>query len=244
MRSRLLFIIALLLGLGAPRASASVILSSLVNPTLQTLIDLGSDGVSVGSLQFYDFNFLSSPVASSPIAASIAVDGVTSSGDGLQFVSAWLATEGDSVTDFVDYKVAVTDPTQTIETISLFCDGTAPVPAGGAFVSTSLAARASSGAVAGRILNTYDDGVTKPVDTTFPDYNTDFIDFPAETSLSITQSISVNSGTSGDSGVASASTVEDAFDPVPLPAPGGWGLVSSAIFAGALSRRWRRRVLR
>jgi hypothetical protein len=228
-----------------PLAPAAMVpLSSLNDPTLQTLIDLSSDGVTVGPLQFYDFTFLASPTSAPPTAASIDVNPVTNPGDGLQFVSAWSATGGNSVTDVISYRVVVVDPTKSISSISLFCDGTAPVPATGAFVSTSLSARIGLGSVAGRILNTFDDGVTKPVDTTFPDFNTDSIDFPAETSLSITQSISANSGSTPSTGVAFASTVENTFDPVPLPTPGDWSFVPLAIFAASLRLRVRRPILR
>jgi len=227
------------------RAPATVVpLSSLNDPTVQTLIDLGSDGVSVGPLQFYDFTFLASPVPSQPTPTLIDVNPVTAFGDGLQFISAWSATGGNSVTDVISYRVAVADPTQSIGSISLFCDGSAPVPAAGAFVSTSLAARTPTGSVAGRILNTFDDGVTKPVDTTLPDFNTDSIDFSAETSLSVTQSISANSGSSGSAGVAFASTIENTFDPVPLPTPSGWEFLPCAIFAVNLRHRALRPILR
>jgi hypothetical protein len=244
MRISLLLITAFAICYCVPRAPASVLLSSLSDPTVETLIGLGSDGVTVGPLQFYDFAFLASPVSALPTAASIDVEPVTASGDGLQFISAWLATGGDSVTDVITYDVDAIGQPQSISSVSLFCDGTAPVPANGAFVSTSLTARAPAGSVAGRILNTFDDGVTKPVDTTFPDFNTDSIDIPAETSLWMTQSISANSGSPGSSGVAFASTVENTFDPVPLPTPGGWGFIPCAILTATLRRRSRRSTLR
>jgi hypothetical protein len=244
MRTR--FLIAALFALYCQTAhsSAAVSLASLNGPTMQTLIGLGSDGVTVGPLRFYDFEFTSSPAAAAPSAASVVVQPLTTAGDGLRFVSAWLASAGSGVTDIITYRMDTTDPAQPMSNLTLFCDGTAPLPAVGAFVSTSLTARTAPGSVAGRILSTIDDGRTSPVDTTQSDTNADFENFPNQISLSITEDISVESGNGPSGGVALASTLENTFDPVSVPTPSGWVFIPVVAVVVTLSRRPRRPMLR
>ncbi len=101
MRIRLyIFMVLLVIGLCAGRVQSAVALSNLTNPTLQTLIDLGSDGVTVGPLRFHDFAF-NSPDADPPLPTSIAVFPLKSpTEDGLRFASTWATTTGITLSRF------------------------------------------------------------------------------------------------------------------------------------------------
>src|SRR5207248_119571 len=105
---------------------------------------------------------------------------------GLRFLSTWFATGGATVADVITYKLAMLDPAAVrITQISLFSDGTAPSPASGTFASTSLTARTAGGAMAGRIVSTFDDGHTSPTDTTQPDIGVDSASFAPQSYLNI-----------------------------------------------------------
>jgi len=199
----------------APIAPA---LSNLPNPTVQTLINLGSDGVTVGEFRFFDFTFAGSSTTGGLRAASqVAVQSVTTGGFGIRFLSAWIAVAGNAIADVITYKVDLASPTESIGGIGLFSNGNAPLPAAGTFTSSSMSARTIGGAIAGRIISTYDDGHGTPADNTQPDVNVDQTAFAPQQWLSVSEAITTASGSPTSPGVAIASLVENTFTAVPEP---------------------------
>jgi hypothetical protein len=242
MRLRTGFVIAaLLLTFGVSASRAAVSLSTLTNPTVQTLIDLGSDGVAVGPIRFFDFTFAGSSSNGSRNAGQVAVQPITADGFGIRFLSPWFVTGGSALVDVITYKLEIADPSQTVGRINLFSDGTAPLPAAGTFVSTSLSARTTGGAMAGRIVSTFDDGRTSPFDTTQPDTAVDATSFDPQLWLSVTDAISTASGGGISTGVATASIVENTFVPVPEPRMTALVFVPGTIMAMMFTRRLNRR---
>lgn len=201
-----------------PARAAVISLASLTSPTVQTLIGSGSDGVTVGPFRFYDFTFAgSSSTTGARSAAQVAVQPVTDDGFGLRFLSSWFAAGGSTVADVITYKLQLLDPSLSVGQFSLFSDGTAPLPAAGTFASTSLSARKTGGAIAGRVLSTFDDGHTTPIDTTQSDLAVDGASFAPQALLSITNAITTTSTGGAAFGAATASVVENTFVAVPEP---------------------------
>lgn len=222
--------------------AAPVTLSSLSNPTVQTLIGLGSDGVIVGPIRFFDFTFAGfSSTTGARNAGQVAVQPITIDGFGLRFVSPWFAAGGSAVADVITYKLAVTDPSEAVAGINLFSDGTVPLAGLGTFASGSLTARVTGGAIAGRVLSTIDDGHTSPLDTTQPDVAVDFVKFTPQTWLNVTNSVSTASGAGGSGGVATASIVENTFVAVPEPRTAAYAFVPAVMTVMMFTRRTNRR---
>jgi hypothetical protein len=246
MKTKRLIFVMFCLGLAAAENSpAAVQLSTLPTPTLQTVMNLGAAGVTVGNEQFYNFNFIGSNLSGGPAAASqILIQPITTAnGDGLQFVSIWNAANGTAVSDIITYDVAATALAADPAWIDLFTNGTAPAPTAGTFTTTTLTAQTLSGAPAAAILSTFDDGVTVPIDTTRPDVNFAAAAFTPQPALQITDSVfadstSPSSGNAG--GVATLSVIQNTFGSVPEPANLYWFFPPMALL---LSSRGRRRKL-
>jgi len=238
MKKIVIYVSALLaLGSAASTATGAIALSNLTNPTVQSLIDQGSSGVTVGSKRFFDFTFSGLTNSGTRTAAMVAVQPITDNGEGLRFISGWLAINGFS-DDVITYKVEETAPSQSIGTISLFSDGTAPVPGTNTFASTTLTARKTSGSVIAN-LTTFDDGKTTPTDTTATDINTASINFGPQVILTITDAIN----TVSTSGVATNSIIENTFVSIPEPTFGSAVfLPSAAVFVANFKRRSRKPV--
>jgi len=224
----LIFSIVALFAASAQTSRAAVLLSSLTNPTMQTLVALGSDGVTVGSDLFYDFTFAGTSAAA-PLADNVAVEPITTDGDGLRFVAAWYAAAGDSMATAITYQVSA-DPSAQITGVTLFSDGAIPSPDAGTFVSTSLSTRSLADTPLAPTLTTYADGVTTPTDSAS-------FAFTAQTDLIITDSITLASTAGAPGGVATASIVENTFDPLPEPGRSAWFFVPAAVVAARLLRR-------
>jgi hypothetical protein len=235
------FWIALLLtaGLAGPPCTGAITLYSLDNPTLATLINLGSTGVWVGDDEYYGFSFLNAIPGSSISAADIQVEPYTTQASGLQFISSWFAADGSYVDTVIAYDVVAS--AQPIGEINLLSNGTAPAPAPGTFTTTTLVSELANGQTADPVLSTYDDGVTYPVDTTKPDV--DFAQaslYPQEDELHIIDTIFASStaatNTSGG-GVATASVIQNAFVDVPEPMRQGWIFLPVSVLIATLGRR-------
>ncbi len=218
-------------------AAAAVSLASLGGATVQTLIDLGGDGVTAGHERYYDFAY--SPSAGATAATAVRVQGTTAgAADQLRFVSTWLASGGRTVGSTVSFDVAPVDPGSGIAQLSLLSNGTAVVPAAGTFVTDTASATTPGGEPAGPVLSTFDDGRTTPVDTTGPDVDSALAATVAvEPALSVTDTVTA---TSAGPGVATASVVQNGFTVAPVPEPTAVVVVLAAAASPALARRRRR----
>lgn len=225
----ILWIVALIAG-SAQMSRAAVLLSSLSNPTMQTLIGLGSDGVIVGPDRFYDFTYVATSAAD-PIATAVDVEPITINGSGLRFVAAWFAESGTSMASAITYQVSA-DPSQQINGVNLFSDGAIPLPDAGTFASTSLSTRALNDTPLAPTLTTYADGTTTPT-------NSASFAFAPQTDLMITDSITISSTAGTPGGLATASVIENTFTPVPEPSRGGWFFVPTAALISTFLRRRR-----
>ena len=186
---------------GRPAAGA-LSLAGLSQPTVQTLIDLGTDGVTVGPERFYDFSYAASGDA--PAAADVAVT-PAATGTGLRFVGAWVADAAEPISSgTVGYDVAPVDPAAALAGAAVVANGTAPVPATGTFATTSLWALDPTGAPVVAVLSTYDDGQGTAAET---DADSATLADAAAT-LAVTQTVTAVA--TGD-GVATASAVQDTF---------------------------------
>ncbi len=205
-------------------AHAAVMLSNLTHPTLQTLIGLGSDGVTVGDERFYDFTFGGASTGL-PSPADVAVEPVTSDGDGLMFVAGWFASGGNSLANTITFQVAVDAPAQ-IGRVTLLSSSVIPSPSAGTFVSTSLSTRSLSDVPVAPMLATFADGVALSTDSASSD-------FVPQSDLMITDSIAATS-TAG--GVADISSIENTFTTVPEPGSSAWLFIPAAVVAAKLLR--------
>jgi hypothetical protein len=244
MKTRRLIFLILCLGAAAARTSQGApVLSTLQDATLQTLIDLGSTGVTVGSDQFYNFDFVAGAGNGPSTASQIQVEPFTNNGTGLQFVGSWLAADGTYASDVITYDVAATRTSEKPTWINLFSNGTAPAPATGTFTTATLTAQSTLGVPAGSVLSTYNDGATFPVDTTKPDVNFATTSFIPQGTLQITDAIFADStaATASDNGgVATISVIQNSFGAVPEPSMMPWiGLAAVFLFIGAARRGQR-----
>jgi hypothetical protein len=226
MKLRPLILSALvLLAISAAPTRAAVLLSSLTHPTLQTLISLGSDGVTVGPDRFYDFAFTgTAPVGSS--SANVAVGPITAGGDGLSFVGKWIAMDGGSVANTITFQVAI-DPSTPIGSVNLFSASAILSPSAGTVASTSLSTRSLSNVLLAPALATFADGTATPT-------NSASSAFSPQSDLMITDSITI---TSTPSGVADVSNIQNTFVPVPEPSRSAWFFIPAAIVATNILRR-------
>lgn len=126
------------IGCAASTGSGAVLLSSLTNPTLQTLINMGTAPVAVGPYDFSDFGFIDASTGTARTAAQIQVQAFSNNGYGLQFVSNWFAANGSMVDDIISYDVQAAAPPTSIAQISLLSNGTAPVAVTGTFTTNTL----------------------------------------------------------------------------------------------------------
>ncbi len=217
-------------------------LSSLISPTLQSLINMGTSPVAVGNAEFSNFSLINALPGTGVSASQIQVQPYTTGGDGLQFVSSWSAANGSEVDEVISFDVQTIDSTKPITQISLLSNGTAPVPTTGTFASTTLISQLLNGAAAAPVISTYNDGVTMPIDTTKPDINYAQTTLAAQTQLHIIDTLFEDStapGTTTSGGVATESVVQNSF--VSVPEPAGLGLILLPIggFIGAMARRGR-----
>ncbi len=237
----------LALGCSASSSRGALQLSALSNPTLQTLMDMGSAPVAVGPYLFDDFSFVDASSGTSRTAAQIQVQAFTTNGYGLQFVANWFAADGSMVNDVIAYDVQASSPAQPIGQISLLSNGTAPVPVSGTFTTATLISSLPSGATAAPVLSTYNDGFTTPVDTTKPDVNYSLQSLYPQTALHIIDTlfaISTASNSNNTGGVATASVLQNAFVPSSIPEPSqpGWVLLPMIGLVSSMGRQWRRTV--
>jgi hypothetical protein len=237
------FWIALFLTLGGAAANGygAVELSSLNDPTLATLVGMGSTPVAVGPYQFSNFAFTDASSGAAHTSAEIQVQGFGTNGFGLQFVSNWFAANGTLVDDVISYDVKTSDPASAIGQISLLSNGTAPVPASGTFTTSTLISSPIGGGTAAPLLSTYNDGVTSPVDTTKADINFALESIPHQLQLHVIDTFVAVSSTNNGGGVATASVLQNAFIPASIPEPTqtGWIFLPMAIVVTASGRRWR-----
>ncbi len=212
-------------------AAGAMTLSSLTNPTVQTLIDLGSNGATAGDARYYDFSYAAS--ANGPAADAVTVQSVgTADAGGLRFVASWLSSGGSAISSTISYDVASLDG-DPINRVNLLSNGTAPIPAARTFVTTTMSTATPAGTAVAPILTTYDDGRTAPTDV---DSATAPLAVP-QPLVAVTDTLTAVSGTGG---LATASFVQNGFTfattaTVPEPAA---GLV---IVVGALAGRRVRR---
>ena len=235
-------IIALSLATGCAASSGygAVQLSSLTDPTLQTLITMGSAPVVVGPYQFSDFDFTDASTGASSTAAQIQVQPLTTNGYGLQFVANWFAANGTMVDDVVSYDVQTTNPPQPVTQISLLSNGTAPVPVTGTFTTATLIASLPGGGTAAPILSTYNDGLDTSIDVNYAVEN-----LPQQPQLHVMDTllaISTPAGAETTGGVATTSVLQNAFTPASIPEPSqpGWIFLPMAVVVTASGRRWRK----
>ena len=225
---------------GPALAGGAVSLSSLPSPTVQTLIGLGDEGVTVGGDRFFDFDYVAA--TGSPAAADVRVRGVSAASSpdvaGLRFAAAWAASDGSATSSTISYSVEPVDPSRAVSRIGLLSNGTAPSPAVGTFATVTLLAQGPDAAPAAPLLTTFDDGRGVPVDTTAADVNAASAPVVDPSPwLAVTDTVTVASGR-GTAGVATASVVQNLFTaaPVPEPASAG-GLVTGVVLGGRRRRR-------
>jgi hypothetical protein len=227
---------AVLAALGATAlarpTSAAMTLSSLSNPTVQTLIDLGSDGVVSGEARFFDFSYAGT--SSAPAAAAVDVQAIGSDDNsGLRFVGSWLASGGSASSSTISFEVAPLT-NGTVATINLLANGTAPLPAAQTFVTATTSTDTASGSPLAPLLSTYDDGRTFPTDTTAADVDSASATFTAPQSLlAVTDTLTV---VGGSGGVATASYLQNGFSfnalsATAVPEP-GLGLALAVVVLG------------
>lgn len=224
---QLILIIALLLAGLATQTRAAIMIENLPTPTMQTLIGLGSGGVIVGDMKFYDFSYLSIG-AGAPSASNIAVQ---STGiDGIRLLSGWSASDGDFVSGLIAFKVTPVDLSTLIAGLNLFSDGTAIVPGNGTFASVAETARDAGGNVLGTVLSTFNDGPGG-----LADRNNDYSDFTPVSTISIIQSLQLKSKPFAQGGGLATLSVID-INVVPIPEPTA-GLTMLGIAGVAVLRR-------
>jgi hypothetical protein len=241
--------IALLIAVGcaASRSNGVVALSSLNDPTLQTLISMGSTSVAVGPYDFSNFGFIDASTGVAHTAGQIQIQSFSNHGYGLQFVASWYASDGADANDVISFDVAAADPTKPIAQISLLSNGTAPVAVPGTFTSNTLISSVIGGTAAAPVISTYNDGFTMPVDTTRPDVNYAIISMDPQEDLHIIDTLFAISTAANDDnsgGVVTESVLQNGFFPGAIPEPGhtGWIFVPLAIVvmtgrrSGPLSR--------
>ncbi len=232
----------MLFGVCTSRSLGAVDLSSLSSPTMQTLMDMGNSGVVVGGEEFYNFSYIAG--AGSTTASQVQVQPVSDTGSGLQFVANWFAADGTSVSDVISYDVEAVNAWQSIGSIDLFSNGTAPAPVSGTFTTTTLTSQTMQGTPAAGALSTYNDGVTFPLDTTQPDVNYASTTVVPELQLRITDAIFADStaaSSGGSGGVATISVVQNSFGVIPEPSAAGWIFPPAAILVTGVHRCRRHR---
>jgi hypothetical protein len=218
-------------------AAPIVQLSAISSPTVQTLISLGSDGVDVGPYHLFDFTYSGTAV---PAAWQVGVQPIAETpvaGDafdvGIRLLCPWFATSSQIISNSISYKLELLDPTQPLDQISLFSDGTAPVPGAGTYAGSSLTAWTAAATVVGRTLRTLDNGQTSSNDS-------DTVSFTPQTEpLTIIESVLVASGSAN--GVATANVIENTFASVPEPPRTAWAPAIAGIIVVMLTRRRNRR---
>lgn len=241
MRAKHFWIAVVLSCIGAAPAMAVVqTLSSLTNPTLQTLISMGSTPVCVGGIQFSHFSLVNTLGAGGVTSDQIQVL-PSNSGTGLQFVSSWFAANGSYVDEVLTFDVQSMDAAKPINQISLLSNGTAPAPTPGTFTTTTLVSETPGGSTAAALISTYDDGFTSPVDTTKPDINYAQTALAPQPELLISDTVFESSSAatgSSSGGVATESIVQNTFvQQVPEPGPIAWVLIPTAAVISQLNRR-------
>ncbi len=194
-------------------ASAAVKLQDLTSPSVQTLLDLGSAGVVVGQVRYFDFGYV--PLsAGSPSASVVGVQPLAF--NGLRFVTGFSAINGQYIGAVLSYSMETTDPLYQITTLDLFTDGTALVSGPGTFAIATQTVRSMDGLVLGHILSTFGDGSGGLVD-----HNYDSTPITASNAIKIMQSLAVKADlTSAGGGFASLSVVEARSVVIPEPAAG------------------------
>src|SRR5579859_5104749 len=119
-----LFAVGMLGAFAAPHARADF---NSATTTLQTLIDAGSTGITIGDKTFYNFSYQGSPAT----AADIGVTRSDTNDIGLQFSYNWQSSNGLNEDSVIRYCVHVNDttPQNLINGVGLAFNGTAN-PAG------------------------------------------------------------------------------------------------------------------
>jgi hypothetical protein len=225
------------------RAAVIAQLSAIPTPTVQTLVSLDSDGVDVGLYHLFDFTYTGTAV---PPAWQIQVQAIaaTPAGGnafdvGIRLVCPWVANPGQVIANVLTYRLELLDPSQPLDQISLFSDGTAPLPGRGTFVTSSMTARTAAATIIGRTVRTYDGGQATPN----ANYDADTASFAPQTqTLSIIDTLLVKSGSTD--GIATANVVENTFASVPEPQRIAWAPAVAGIIMVMLTRRRNRRRLR
>jgi hypothetical protein len=205
-----------------PAGAAVVPLSDLVSPNLQTLINLGGNGISVGDEVFSNFSLVNALPSSGVSASQIQVQPYSVGGNGLQFVSSWFAANGTYVDEVLSFNVQAIDPTKPIGTISLLSNGTAPAPAPGTFTTNTLVSLLVGGGTAAPVITTYNDGIAAVPGSTSPDVNYAQTTLIPQDELQISDTIfessSASNGTNSG-GVATESILQNVFTDAACPNP-------------------------
>lgn len=234
------------LSLGSSLASAGTV-SSL--GTLQSLIDAGSTGITVGDKQFYDFSYQGTGVTASQINV-IAAPG---SDVGVEFQFNWSSADGNNADSDIRFNVHVLDPAKMINGIGLHFDGN--VSNGSGLLTNASVTEAvtdMSGNAIGN-LSVFNAGPSFPS----MNHNDAFLAIAPTTDLSVTKDILVHSAApivadfvpAATDPTATISVVDNTFrqtggpTSVPLP-PAAWAALST-IALGVLAplRRKVRTVL-
>jgi hypothetical protein len=220
-------------------------LSDLVSPTVQTLINLGSNGVSVGDEEFSNFSMVNALPNSGVTASQIQVQPYSVGGNGLQFVSSWFAANGTYVDEVLSFNVQAINPTRPITMISLLSNGTAPAPAPGTFTTDTLVSLLVGGGTAAPVITTYNDGIAAIPGNASSDVNYAQTTLVPQTELQISDTIFESSSASvgtDSGGVATESILQNVFVDANVPEPNrsGWICLPLAAVV-ATNRRVRRR---
>ncbi len=209
-----------MIGGAASRGYGAVQLSSMSDPTLETLIAMGSTPVDVGPYQFNNFSFVDASSGATYTPGEIQVQAFNSNGYGLEFVSNWFASNGTMVDNVITYDVSDTTSAQPIAQVNLLSNGTAPEPVTGTFATTSLIASIPRGSTAAPELSTYNQGSTASAGQ--PNVNYAYETLTPQPQLSIIDTIfaiSTPAGVGSTGGVATASVLQNSFAPASVPEP-------------------------
>jgi hypothetical protein len=208
-KEHLIIAACILAWLTAAPARAAVLLASLNNPTLQTLMTMGSSSVVVGDMQFSNFTFTDNSTGTALAPSQIRVQPYTTTGNGLEFVAGWFASNGSTLDDLISYDVQTTTPGQPIGEVTLLTNGTAPVAATGTFTTASLLSQTTQGSTAAPVISTYNAGADG-------DSNINFASTALIPQQELFETTTLFGNTEG-AGVVTASVLENAYISVPEP---------------------------